>query len=81
MRVLQHGTGDAESLTLTTAEVHASVANAGVIAVLQVHDELMGIGDFGGLDNFLLRHVLHAEGDIIKYGVVEEDGVLRNDAH
>ena len=38
----------------------------------------MGVGDLRGFDDLLHRGVIHAEGDIIIEGVVEEDGLLVN---
>src|SRR5579863_10474950 len=47
-RVLEESAGDADALLFTDAQLYATLANAGVIAVWQFDDELMAIGGTGG---------------------------------
>ena len=80
-RVLEDCAGDADSLALTAGEAAAAVADEGVVAMLGGHDELMGVGDAGGLLHLLACGALHSEGDVIEDGVVEEDRLLVDVAH
>ncbi len=41
----------------------------------------MRVGNLGGFDDLFFRDVLHAKGDVVEHGVVEEDGLLRHHAH
>ena len=75
-RVLEDGTGDADALALTAGEATTTVANHGVVAVLALHDEVVGIGYLSGLDDLFHRGVIYAEGDVVVEGVIEEDGLL-----
>ncbi len=47
-RVGQDGPGDRQPLPLAAAEPDPSLADEGVVAVGQVLDELVGVGDLGG---------------------------------
>ena len=74
--VLEDGTGDADALALSAGEFAAAVTHVGVVAVLTLHDEVVGVGNFGCFDDLFHRGVLDAEGDVAEEGVVEEDGFL-----
>ena len=71
----------ADALALTAREIGAAVAYDGIVAILLLSDEIVGVGNLGSSFYFLLRSVLDTEGDIISDGIVEEDGVLADDAH
>ena len=75
-RVLQDGAGDADALALPAGQASAAVAYHRVVALLRLHDEIVGVGNLGRFDDLLHGSVLHAEGDVVVEGVVEEDGFL-----
>ena len=80
-RVFEDSTSNRYALTLATREARTTVANVGLIAIGGSHDELVGIGNASGLFDFGLSGRFDAEGDIVVYGVVEEDGLLVDIAH
>ena len=66
---------------MTTREARPAVANIGLIAIGSRHDEVVGIGNACGLFDIGLSGRFDAEGDIVIYGVVEEDSLLVDIAH
>ena len=79
--VTQHRTGNAQSLTLTTRELHTSVAHIGVVSRLGLHNEVVGIGNLRRRNNLLLGGILTSHSYVGTYGVVEENSILRHDTH
>ena len=53
-----------------------TVTNHGVVAMLRLHDKLVGIGNLSSLYHLLHRGILYAEGDVVVERVVEENGLL-----
>ena len=47
----------------------------------QLHDEVVGIGGDGGIDNVVFRTVNVAISNIVSYGIVKEDRLLRDDGN
>ena len=80
-RVFEDSAGDRYALTLATREARTTVANVGLIAIGGSHDEIVGIGNASGLFDFGLCGRFDTEGDIVIYGVVEEDSLLVDIAH
>ncbi len=74
--VPDNGPRNADPLALTAGEPHAALADDGVIPLGHLHDEFMGMGGTGRLDDALLRGVLSAVGDVCPDGVVEEHHLL-----
>lgn len=79
--ILEYGSGDAQALALTAREFGAPVADVGVVARRTLHDEVVGVGDFGRSDDLFVRRSPASHGDVVFDGVVEQHGILRNDAH
>ena len=75
-RVLQDGTCYAHTLALTSAQSVASVADIGVISIVAMLDEVVGIGYLCGTLHVLLCGILHSEGDVVVEVVVEEYRLL-----
>ena len=75
-RIFQDGACYGEALALSAAEPSAAVAYHGVVAVLGLHDEVVGVGNLGSFDDLLHGGVFDTEGDVVVEGVVEEDGLL-----
>ena len=76
--VADHDTGDADALTLASGEGEAALPDRGVVAEGHRHDEVVGVGEFGGGDHFFFGCAGTAEGDVLEDGSAEEDGVLKN---
>ena len=83
--VLEDGPCNADALPLSSREAASPVTDGGVIAQLHLHDEVMGIGYLGRLDDPLaefLRHLLpcerchFSEGYVVEDRIVEEDSLL-----
>src|SRR5574344_3141108 len=75
-RVLQNGSGDAYTLSLTARQSAASVADVCVVTIFRSHDKVMCVGNLCRLHHLLFRSVLHAEGDVVEERVVKEDSLL-----
>src|SRR5215207_5824791 len=61
------GPRDSDPLSLASGEGVAPLSYDGLVPIFEVHDEVVGVGCFGGLDNVLLD------------GGAEEDRVLEDD--
>lgn len=75
-RVLEDGTGNADTLALATRQSAATVTDIGVEAMLSLHDKLIRIGYLSRSDDILFRGVIFTEHDIVLDGIVEQDGLL-----
>ena len=75
-RILQDGTCNADTLTLSATESSATIADIGFVAVFRSGNEVMGIGYLCRMFNLFLRSIFHSKGDIVAERVVEEDGLL-----
>ena len=80
-RVLEQRARDGETLALPARELLARLADDVVVALRQRHDELVGVGRGGGLAHPFERHLAATVGDVVAHGVVEEDRLLRHQAH
>jgi hypothetical protein len=78
-RVLQNGAGDGEALALAAGKRDAFFADDGVEALGFLHDEIVGVGVFGGGDDFVVRRAEPAQLDVPADGVVEQNVFLRDD--
>ena len=76
--VLQDGPGDGDPLLLAAGERAAALADDGVIAIGQGHDEVVAAGLLGGGDHLLLRGVGLAEEKVCPDGIVEEVDILED---
>ena len=79
-RVDHERAGDREPLALAARERDPALADHRVVAVRQLLDERVRLGGAGGRLDELLRHVGHAEGDVVADARREEERVLRDDA-
>src|SRR5215217_1731654 len=73
------GPRDSDPLSLPSREGVAPLSYDGLVPILEVHDEVVGVGCFGGLDNLLRGSVQLAVGDVLLDGGAEEDRVLEDD--
>ena len=78
-RVLQDGTSNTHTLSLTTRETTASVADVRIVAVFALSDELMSVGNLCSLNNLLLkvrRVLFDAKSNIVSEAIIEKDSLL-----
>ena len=75
-RILEYGTSNTYTLPLPATQSAATVTDGGVVAVLHLHDEIVGVGYLCGLHHLLHRRVVYAKGYVVEDSVVEEDGLL-----
>src|SRR5918995_1153056 len=73
------GPGDGYPLALPSGECVAPLADDGLVPIFELHYEVVGVGCFGGLDNFLRGGVQLAVGDVLLDGGAEKDRVLQDD--
>ena len=70
-----------DALTLTAREARATVANVGLISIRRCYNEIVGVGNASSLFDLGLCSRFYAKGNIVIYGVVEEDSLLVDIAH
>src|SRR3712207_1622019 len=73
------GPGDGDPLSLPPREGVAPLADDGLVALFEIHYEVVGVGRLGGLDNLLRCSVQLPVGDVLLDGGAEEDRVLEDD--
>ena len=78
--VLEQSAGDGEALLLSAGEFAAFVADDGLVAFGLGEDEVVGERLPGGFLDFRFGCIGSAEEDVVVDGVVEKEGVLRDDA-
>ena len=79
-RIRYGDTGNGQELALPLAETAAIIGNPGVVAIRQVADEGIRVGQAGGGADFLIGGVQLAVADVIGNGAGEQMGVLEDDA-
>ena len=79
-RVLQERARDRESLPLTARQPLPPLADGALVALRQRRDELVRVRGARRRLDFLARRVGPAVRDVAADGVVEEDGLLSDDA-
>jgi hypothetical protein len=72
----QKRAGDADALLLPAGKTNAALADVGVVAARELHDELVGIRRFCGGDHLLHRRFAVAVADVVDDAVVEEERLL-----
>ena len=77
-RVADHGAGDGDALALPAGEHAAALADAGVVAVGQAQDEVVGVGGRGGGGDVLVGGVGAAPADVVGDGAVEDECLLED---
>ena len=80
-RVFENSAGDRYALTLTSREARATVANVGLISIRRCYNEIVGVGNASCLFDLGLCSRFYSKGNIVIYGVVEEDSLLVDIAH
>ena len=82
-RIAHQCAGDGDTLLLATGQLGTLAAQAGVVALGQVHDKLVDVGHLGRFHNF--RHGDLARivpvGDVFRNGTIEQDRFLRYQPH
>ena len=68
--------GDRQALALAARQLLAALADHGVVALRQRRDELVGLGQPGGLLQLVVRGVGPAVGDVLPHRALEQEHVL-----
>ena len=55
--IFQHRAGDRQPLPLAARQFHAAVADVGLVALVGLHDEVVGVGYLGRGDDLVVRGV------------------------
>src|SRR5205814_2833609 len=71
---------DRDALALATRELHAPLADDGVVALGHPLDELVAVRDHGDALHFGQRRVGTRVADVLEDGPVEQEGVLEHEA-
>src|SRR3712207_7776907 len=67
------GPRDSDPLSLAAGEGVAPLADDGLVPIFELHDEVVGVGCYRGLDNLLRRSVQLSVGNVLPDGGAEED--------
>src|SRR5688572_15609678 len=81
LRVAQNRARNGDALALPAGELRAAVAHHGVVAPWQLEDEVVRIGRACRALHRVAVRGGRAVADVVVYGVVEENRLLRDDAH
>ena len=79
-RILEHGARDRDPLLFAARELEAALAHRRFIALRRADDELVDLRQLRGGDDIVVRRAGAAVGDVVFDRVVEEHGILRDDA-
>ena len=78
-RVLQHRAGDGDALALAAGQLRPLLADAGVVAVGEAHDEIVGVGAARRLDDLRFGCADPPERDVVADRAAEQEHVLRDE--
>ena len=79
-RVGHSGARNGQQLALALAELAAIPLQHGVVAVRQAFDKLIGVGQLGGCNAFLIGSIQLAVADIFHHSAGKQMGVLQHNA-
>ncbi len=77
-RIAQQGPGDGDALALPTAQLDPPLAHLGVVAVGQIHDEVVRVGGTGRLGHRLVGRIEPPVPDVLPDRGVEQVHLLRH---
>lgn len=75
--VPDHRAGDRQALGLPAGQRSATLSHHGVVALGEQLDEVMGVGGAGRRDDVRLCRVRSAVGNVLPYGAVEDERLLK----
>ena len=78
--IFQQDAGDGDALALAAGDGDAALADARVVAVAELADELVGVGRGRCGDDLGVGGIGFAVADVFADGAGEEDAVLHDDA-
>ena len=78
LRPAQDGSGQRDSLTLSTGEADPALAHFGVESLLRSPHDAVHADQRQGLPERIVSNVLPAPGQVPPYGLVEKEGFLRD---
>src|SRR5262249_16140127 len=79
-RVAHDGARDGDALPLAAREPDAAIANHSIVALRELHHEVVRVGDARSLDDLRVRYSLAAVRDVFPNRRVEEERLLRHHA-
>ena len=79
-RVLEQRPRDGQPLPLSSAQLDAALADHGVVAFVHPLDELFGQSVARGFANLFVLGFGPAVADVVRHRVIEQEGLLRDDA-
>ena len=79
-RVAHKGAGNGDALPLAARQRHAALADPGVVAMREFHDEVVGVRRLGRRHDGLQADVGSPVGDVVADGAGEQPGILHDDA-
>src|SRR5262249_23127623 len=79
-RISQDRTGDRDALPLAAGQLHTTLTDHRVVALLEPAHELVAVRDVRGRANLLIRRAGFAERDVLLHRAVEQEVVLHHDA-
>ena len=79
--VVQQRPCEGHQLPLAHRQGGAPLVDLGLIALLHLHDEVVGVHGLGGGDDFFVRGVQPPVADVVHDGAGEYEGVLHHHAH
>ena len=79
-RIGENRARDGDALALSAREAHAALADDGVVAELELRDELVAVSDAARLADLLHRGARLRECDVLANGAIEQEIVLQHDA-
>src|SRR5579862_447482 len=77
-RIGENGPSDGDTLTLSAGQLHAALADDGVVFLFEILGELVDARDPAGFENLLLGRARPREGDILLNGSIEQKRVLQD---
>ena len=80
-RILEYRARDAYALALSARQPASAVADIGVVALLGLHNEVVGVGNARRLFHLFARGAVDAEGYVVVETVVKQYRLLIDVAH
>mmetsp|Transcript_20829 Transcript_20829/g.32638 ORF Transcript_20829/g.32638 Transcript_20829/m.32638 type:complete len:291 (-) Transcript_20829:1385-2257(-) len=80
LRILKHGTGDSDTLPLTSGKHNTTLTNLGLVGIRDPHDEIVSIGHLGGTLYTGHGGTLGTVHDVLLNGHSKQDRLLRHKA-
>ena len=77
-RIVEHRPGDGQKLLLSLGDVSPVLADDGLVALRQAHDEGVDVGGFGGRHHLVHGRPFLSVGDVVENRSPEHPGILQH---